>query len=224
MITNNTYYKNSVYIPHAKPSITSDVTTVSAELDAFIETYERECLIKCLGFQLFALFNAELDSAQANGLDAGADAKWDDLLNGKSYTNSGGDDVEWRGIRRKAKPADALPSVSFLANYVFWHYEQNYDVFRTGVGYVEAKGKNTMDRSPAQKVTKAFRDMVDVIQGREFKNTVVVRNYGIGIDYYSYNSEVTLYQFIKDMNDAVADTYPDFKPSYWEVRTNQFGI
>ena len=36
MITKNTYYKNNVYIPHAKPSITSDVTTVSAELEDFI--------------------------------------------------------------------------------------------------------------------------------------------------------------------------------------------
>jgi len=224
MITNNTYYINEIYIPHAKPSVSSDVTTVSAELDSFIEEYERECLIKSLGFQLFTLFNAELDSTEATGLKAGSIAKWDDLLNGKTYTDPSGDLVTWRGIRFKNKPTDSLPNRSFLANYVFYNYEENADVFRAGVGYVKGKAQNAVERSPAPRAIKAFRKMVDMIQGKEFKKELIVSRFGYGIDYYYESNEVTLYKFIRDMNDAIADTYPDFKPGYWNVYKNQFGI
>ena len=224
MITNNTYYKNEIYIPHAKPSVTSDVTTVSAELDDFIEEYERECLIKSLGFQLFSLFNAELDSTQSNGLKVGSVAKWDDLLNGKTYTNGKGDLVSWRGIRFKAKAKDTLPTKSFLANYVFYMYEQNSDVFRTGVGYAKGTPKNAEERSAAPRVINAWRKMVDAIQGKEFKREIIVRPFGYGVDYYHDNGEVTLYQFIIDTNNEVADTYPDFKPGMWNAYKNQFGI
>jgi len=224
MITNNTYYKNELYIPHAKPSVTSDVTTVSAELNAFIEEYERECLIKSFGLPLYLLFEAELDSTETNGLKDTADTKWDDLLNGKTYTNQFGDEVAWRGIRYKEKQADTLPTKSFLANYVFYHYEENADVFNTGVGFVKAKAKNATERSPAQKAIKAWRKMVDIIQGKEFKEDIIISRFGYGIDYYHNNEEVTLYQFIRDMNYAVPDTYPNFKPGYWNVYKNQFGI
>ena len=193
-------------------------------MDIFIEKYERECLIKCLGFQLYSLFNAELDSTQANGLKVGSASKWDDLLNGKTYTNKAGEDVQWLGIRRKALPTDTSPSVSFLANYVFYHYEQNSDVFRSGVGYVDPRAKNAVERSPSQRVIFAWREMTEVIQGLENRPEVIVRNFGVGVDYYNYNEEVTLYRFINDINALTPDTYPNFKPGYWNVHKNQFGI
>jgi hypothetical protein len=224
MITNNAYYKNELYIPNAKPSVTSDVTSVSAELDDFVEKYERQCLIKCLGLQLYLLFEAELDSSKATGLKDGSDAKWNDLLNGKTYTNPSGDLVQWRGVRFKTNSASTVYSNSFLANYVYYHYEQNYDVFRSGVGHVKPKGGNSEERSPAQKVIIAWREMVDMIQGKQFKKDIVVNRFGYGVDYYHENKEVTLYKFIEDMNNLVADTYLSFKPGYFEVHKNQFGI
>ena len=224
MITKNTYYKNNVYIPHAKPSITSDVTTVSAELEDFIYKYERICLVKCLGLPLFLEFEAVLDKTQANGLKVGADEKWNELLNGKTYTNSAGEAVQWRGIRYKSKPTATEPDVSFLANFVYINYEQNYDVFRTGVGHAQPKGRNVEERSPAQKVTLAMREMVEAIQGRETKGVVLRGTFGFGIDFYNNTSEVSLYQFIKDMNNVTEDTYPNFTPSYWDELVNQFGI
>lgn len=224
MITNNTYYKNNIYIPHAKPSITSDVTTVSAELDDFIEKYERECLIKSLGIELFVLFSLELDSTQTNGLKGTADAKWNDLLNGKIYTDPAGKLVEWRGIRFKAKQADTLPSVSFLANFVYYNYESNFEGFRTGVGVVEPKAKNAERMSPAKKVTDAWREMVEMIQGKTVSSTAIINHNGLGIDFYDENQEVSLYKFIEDSNKLVADTYPSFKKGYWEEATNRFGL
>jgi hypothetical protein len=224
MITNRTYYKNNLYIPHAKPSATADVTTVSAELDSFIEKYERECLIKCLGFQLATALLGELDSTKANGLKDSADAKWDELLNGKSYTDGNGDAVVWRGIRFKEFDTDSNPSRSFLANYVFCNYEQNHDVFRVAVGSVKPKAANAFTVSNAPRVTQAWREMVEMIHGKEWKGQVIVKNIGWGVDYYYDNSEVSLHKFIRDMNDATTDYYPDFKPGYFNPMKNQFGI
>lgn len=224
MIIDNTYFKNELYIPHAKPSITSDITTVSAELDVFIDKYVRECLIKCLGLQLFREFESQLDKSKANGLKDTADVKWNDLLNGKEYTDSNGNLVYWRGIRFKNSVSDTRANRSFLANYVYFKYEQNYDDFRAGVGVVKSKAKNADSSTPAPKVTRAWREMVDMIQGKEFKETVMVRRVGVGIDYYHENQEVTLYRFIREMNHAVSDTYQNFKPAFWEQRVNQFGI
>ena len=224
MITNNTYFTNQLYIPHAKPSITSDVTTVSAELNAFIEKYERECLIKCLGFQLFKEFEAQLDSGETNGLKGGADTKWDDLLNGKEYTDPQGKLVNWRGIRFKNATGDTAPNRSFLANYVYYHYEENHDIFRVGVGNVKPKAKNAETASAAPKVIRAWREMVEMIQGREVSGRLLIKNFGFGVDYYNINQEVTLYKFINDMNDDTPDTYSDFLPGFWDGMRNQFGI
>ena len=224
MITNNTYYKNGIYIPHAKPSITSDVTTVSSRLDDFIEKYERKCLIKCLGMSLFILFDSELNSSEANGLEPSADVKWDYLLNGQTYTNPSGDLVEWRGIRFKSLASDTLPTVSFLANFVYYHYESNSDGFRSGIGTVKVKGKNAEHVSSSKKVTDAFREMVEMIQGKYVTQNAFTKNNSVGVDFYDEDQEVSLYKFIEDKNKLVADTYPDFKKGYWNEFKNQMGV
>jgi hypothetical protein len=223
MITNNTYYKNELYIPHAKPSITSDVTSVANELSSFIMKYERECLIMCLGLQLALDFIDKLDSSQVNGLKVGVDQKWNDLLNGKTYNNPNGDLVEWRGIRFKNFGCTTYDR-SFLANYVYSKFEQNYDLTRTGEGYGKIQGKNVEERSAAPKVVRAIREMTNMIQGKEYDSKILERRIGFGIDYYEENEETSLYTFIRDMNNLVADTYDNFKPTYWNRQQNQFGI
>lgn len=223
MITNNTYYKNELYIPHAKPSITSDVTQVGAELSSFIAKYERECLIMCLGLQLALEFMNELDKNTPNLLKSNSDQKWDDLLNGKTYTNPNGDFVEWRGIRFKS-PGCSTYDRSFLANYVYSKFEQNYDLTRTGIGDAKIKGKNVEERSAAPKVIRALREMTDMIQGKEYDSKVLERRVGFGIDYYEENMETSLYTFIRDSNNLVTDTYSKWKPTYWNRQVNQFGI
>lgn len=224
MITNNSYYRNEIYIPHAKPSITSDVTTVSADLDFFIAKYERECLIRCLGFPLFSAFNFELDAMKPNGLKDTANVKWNLLLNGEEYFDTSGKLRQWRGVRFKNNESEPLPTRSFLANYVFFHYEENYDSFRSGVGYVKPKAANATERSPAQKAISAWRDMVYMIQGRGVVRRDFVTNFGYGVDYYNEDEETSLYQYIKDTNSLIEGTYPDFKPHTWDVQINQFGI
>ena len=51
-IVNNTYFKNEIYIAHAKPGIADAVTEVESKVNDFINEYEQDCLIKSLGVLL----------------------------------------------------------------------------------------------------------------------------------------------------------------------------
>ena len=79
MIIDNTYFKGDIYIPNAKPGITSNVTEVDGEVKDFIYEYAEECLFDCLG-PLFIEFKTKLDSSKENGLIENAEEKWDHLL------------------------------------------------------------------------------------------------------------------------------------------------
>ena len=43
MIIDNTYFIDEIYISHAKPSITDDVTQVENDIMNFIDEYSRDC-------------------------------------------------------------------------------------------------------------------------------------------------------------------------------------
>ena len=225
MITKNTYYKNEFYIPLAKPSVTSNVTSVSSELDAFIWKYERKFLVRCFGLVMAKVFMDSLDKTKDNGLKDLADEKWNRLLNGHSYTDPQGDDVEWLGLRRKAIPSDIEPSISVLVNYVYYYWEKSKSQISTGVGHGKAKAKNFVEVSAGPKVVFAWREMVDVIQGRDATRKEYFTLMGWGVDYFNENQEKTLYQFIEDMNSLEGDTYYNkFVKTDWETKVNQFGI
>lgn len=223
MIIDNTYFKNEIYIPHAKPSVNDEVVAVDIELVSFINEYERDCLIKCLGFSLFNEFLAVLDSTKPNGLVDGVNAKWNDLLNGKTYANSAGVQVAWRGIRFKSSKAEgAKPDVSFLANYIYWFYEQERETSNSGIGHVKEKSKNAENVSASAKVIKAWRKFVLMVQGETKAPLIMENRYGYGIDWYQGGEEINLYRFINDMN-ATETIYANFTPKTW-VTQNQFGI
>lgn len=221
-ITDNTYYKNEIYIPHAKPSITKGVTGVSGDVDAFINEYERECLIKCLGFKLAKELIDRLDAETPTRLKAESDVKWNNLLNGCEYVNLKGDTKFWRGIRFKSGASDAY-DMSFLAYYVYFFYETNYNTARSSTGHQEVKSKNSVNAGPNAKITNAWRKFFKLVQNTSRIPKVYVTANGVGVDYYGDGDEITLYQFINDSNALVPDTYADFKATVWD-NINQFGI
>ena len=130
MIINNSYFTGEIYIPHAKPSVSSKTKGVAIDMIAFIDDYERDALIKSLGYALSREFIAELDEDKPNGLKDTADVKWDELLNGKEYTDPSGQTVMWEGIRRKQPSTSTEYNRSFLADYVYFHYEQDNETTR----------------------------------------------------------------------------------------------
>lgn len=221
-ITKNSFYTGEIYIPHAKPSITDGNTQVEQSLLDFIDDYERDALIKSLGYKLAIEFISNLDDTETNGLKSGADQKWDDLLNGKDYQDSDGDTIRWNGIRWKSK-TDGEYDRSFLANYVYVFFENDYNVTRGNIGNEQEQAKNANRVSAAPKITKAFNKFIERVQGANNQPTVIHKSYGYGVDYYNGGEEISMYRFIQDMNDLDDTTYVNFNPKRWKL-INQFGI
>ncbi len=222
-IINNTYFIGEIYLPHAKPSITDGITGVDANVLEFIAEYAEECLIKSLGDNLAPLLFAELDPTETNALKVGADVKWDDLVNGDVYPDPiTGKDVNWKGIRYK-NISTGVYNRSFLANYVYFFFEQSDFITRSNTGNVLIESENSSRLDPNIKVVKAWRKFVNQVQGEIDNAAIIVKDYGYGIDWFSGGSNVSMYKFINDINETTPDTYPDFNPKTWE-RINQFGI
>lgn len=221
-ITKNSFYTGEIYIPHAKPSITDGNTQVEQSLLDFIDDYERDALIKSLGYKLGTEFISNLDSSQTNGLKVGADAKWDDLLNGKEYLDSDGDTIKWEGIRWKSVGSEEY-NRSFLAYYVYVFFENDYNITRGNIGNEQEQSKNATRVSASPKITKAFNKFIERVQGSYKAPTIVYKDYGYGVDYYNGGQEISMYRFINDMNDLDDTTYPNFNPKRWNL-VNQFGI
>lgn len=230
MIINNTLFVDEYYIPHARPSITNDITTVDAKASNFISKYVRECLIKTLGTRMAVELISNLEEGStdiSNVLKSTADQKWRDLVYGVVYTNPQGESREWRGILYKEFGADVYKS--FLVPYVYWHYEQNADSFQGGAAIATPNVKNARVASASPKVTKAFRDFVTHVQGLSWRPDVFSRNGAIGVDWYLGGAveEISLYQYITDMSNVKTNTdldkFEKFQGQRWEM-PNQFGI
>lgn len=222
MIITNTYFKGELYIPHATPSVTDDVTSVNADMLEFIERYERDCLIKSLGLILYNEFVSNIDILELTLIDSGAQPEWDELMNGKTYVNPRDKTVTWKGIRYKNISSGEY-NRSFLANYVYFFFEKNQEITTTNVGDAKLQPKNATLVSATEKVVKAWREFITLVQGDTGNESVVLKPYGIGIDYYTGGSEINLYQYIKDQNTLIENTYAEFNPKTWK-NMNILGI
>jgi hypothetical protein len=226
MIIDNSYFVNEIFIPHAKPSITDNVIDISNDVISFINLYSQDCLVKCLGYGLFKAFEAELDPAEVNGLKSTANAKWDKLLNGTEYIGKHGKKVYWPGIREKIGDKYCL---SFIADYVYYKYEEAFDSSRVGVGNVQELAENAEIVSKTPKVVFAWRRFFSKVVG-DYNAPIIYEGeaysykYGIGVDWYGKTQQLkSLYQFITDTNNDTPGTYPEFEP-YMFVNKNQFNF
>ena len=202
MIISRSYFKGSIHIPNAENTApNSNLIGNVSELVIFIEEFERDILIKCLGYSLFSELVNELDSSSLNGLKNTADSKWNDLLNGKEYLLNG-ETVKWRGLIFKEGGLER----SLIAYYVFCEFLnsdlQNY----SGVGVQKEKSKNSVSVSADPLYIASFRKF--------FKLTEFSK---------CNNGFRTLYDFIEDSNSINPGTYPNWKPTRFE-NENIFGV
>ena len=225
MIIDKTYFRSSIYLPEAKPGLGDEPANL--KLQDVIDEYAYDCLLKSLGKKLSKEFISQLDPNEANGLLAGADAKWNDLLNGKEYTANDGTEKEWRGIRFKNSPLDTDYNVSLIAFYVYFFHEQINNETRSIIGNVSEDAKNATNSPFNNKAVRAWNKFVELTQGLPLKPTVIVpsvyESKVYGISYYNEGEDVNLYEFINDSNDLVADTYANFSPKYFKTM-NTFNI
>lgn len=232
MIVKTNFFKNEIYLPHAKASITDSVTDVELKVEDFINRYEREGLEKCLG-SLSKEFFENIDASEPTLIKAGSDVKWDWLMNGHEYQDSKGRDISWLGIRRKIAPLGVdLSAVeynySFLAEYIYFNYEANSFITRADSGNVKVKPANAYVANSMTKVVDAWNRFVDAVQGDgHFKTSWFKTGFlgGYAIDYRGFDTDqnIPLYQFINDMNSQDPTTYKNFNPLVW-TRLNKMTI
>lgn len=222
MIIDNTYFVDDIFIAHAKPSVTDSVTGVAESMVSYIETFERQALIECFGYQMYLELVDNIDVAQPTLIKEGADEKWNKLVNGDEYTLSDGTKKYWLGLRIIIPTA--TPGVSrkksLLANYVYYHYNKSTDTDTTGTGDVIHKSENAETVSKTPKVISAMRSFVKMVQGESSQPSLVCNRFGVGVDWYvnTNSSGVSLYEFIKDNGN-----FEKFVQSYFTA-PNQFGI
>lgn len=217
MIINNTYFFGDIYIPHAKPSITDPVTQVDSQVLDFINKYSEICGVKIFGPQLFAELKLNLDSNESSWVDAGADVRWDELVNGLEYTDpNSGLTVEWKGIRFQSD-FDSTKYYSFLAEYVYFFHEQYNWITKGESGDQVEMSENSERRPPTDKAVRAWNRFVTLVQGEYANEQVVHReDFGYGLDYFQGGVDVSLYKFIADQNQISTDKFANFNPKKWK--------
>lgn len=189
-------YIDTTYFTDARgiyiPGIGTNANSNLAVFTPFLEAKEKQVLIDALGFELYTAFVAGI----------GDGAKYDDLLNGKTYqidicgvaTN-----VRWNGLVNTDKE-------SFIAYYTYWHWqlEKVGDTALTGV--VRNENENSRQVTPHKKMVDAWNNFVRLYLGEDENST-----------------QRSLFQFIRDTNNTTPDTYANWVFKL-ERRQNTFGI
>jgi len=199
MIIDNTYFKNDIYIPLAKPSVNSAFAESDSDFAQFIKQKEAECLRLCLGDTLARELYSRIDTNEPNYIVGGANDEWDALLNGFEYTINGKSKF-WKGIRYAPILSGDAPSVSFIAFYIYFYFQQNNWIKTSQLGDQIEKTENSESVPPTFNAVKAWNNFVDLVQGNyEVRPRVYASVKGIGLDYWNGDKEdVSLYKFLED--------------------------
>lgn len=204
MITSRLYYQSDVHIPNAvNVANSSSLIGKEAQLDRFIDEYERDVLSKCLGYPLSKEFRDQLEIKSGETTETPKDSapqKWKDLFNGKEYTIEG-KSYYWKGLVFTI----GSNKYSLLAHYVFFHYLQSDYTKYVGTGVKIEKSQNTIIANPTPLLVRSWN--------RFYEMTVKGKQSGVR----------SLYEFIEDMNSIDASNFPNWDP-YCFSNMNQFGI
>jgi len=139
-LIDKTYFVKDINIPGSDYS----------DLDNYIARYEKEILVKLLGYELYLLVAAY----------DGTPGVITDLVEGKDYTVNG-KVVRWNGLAN-------TDLVSLISYYVFYQWMKNKVSTVSTTGNIKQKGENA-DNAPAiQKMTAAWSAMLRLYQSTEY--------------------------------------------------------
>lgn len=113
-------------------------------LTALITRYEKEILMKLLGYELWSLVDAYDVSTSPQRIK--------DLVEGKEYT-VGDYTIKWNGLKNTDK-------ISLIAYYVFYWYLRNITTQTTTLGETGAKVENASMSSPVQRLSGAWHRLL----------------------------------------------------------------
>lgn len=112
-------------------------TEVDQRYTSFIDQYEKECLLKILGYPLYSLTGAW------------AVGRMQDIKNGSDWIDCNGVTQHWQGLVHDT-------TISLIANYVYYQIQEDDAQKTTGVNTQVPKGQNAVYVSPADKMCSAW--------------------------------------------------------------------
>ena len=184
MLIDSTYFRNIVKLPIGEYS----------DIDQYIEQYEKEVLINLLGYDQYTEMMVAYNASIAEVDPVALPAKWENLINGMTYTYSDRS-IHWNGLINSDK-------ISFIANYVFCKYLKEHQTAMSGAGATQPKNENSVVVDGVAKYADAWNNFVKL--------------YGyIGQDCY----EPSCLNFLIANEADYAELYPKIYGF-----TNQFGI
>ena len=212
MITTRAYFALNSELPFVSDDVpNASLVGNKSEADSFIQRYEKDILLKTLGYQNYKAFMDSFDYDEVTNIHTikdTADQKWKHLLNGKEYTKNGVP-VVWFGIVFE----DEDVKRSFITNYCYCKFLEKDTSKHLGVGLSVPQAKGAMRANPAYKYTDAYNDFVELVVG----------NYCNGNSDEIGSGVRSMYEFINDMNELDKNTYPNWMPEMFKP-VNVFSI
>ena len=222
MITTGEYFKGEILVSNALDKApNSNVLGNGLSLNQFIARYEPDVLTRLLGYDLYKLFSDQFNKPQSGvwTLKTSADAKWDELLNGKEYVLNGVN-VKWQGLIFKDGTINQGINQSLITYYVYTKFIEATEFTHSGVGMQSESSKNSTRVNARSKVAMAFNSFYDLAIGR-----AAYYNDSYYFDcHYNNSGYRSLYDFLSDMNAIDSDTYPNWNPATQFKLENRYGL
>ncbi|TSA56918.1 hypothetical protein D4R42_02665 [bacterium] len=197
----STYFTGEILIPNASED---------AQLTQAITQYEKEILIKLLGYSLYTALLADLDESGDPATQI-----YTDLVDGAEFTHDFyGEEItlRWEGLRNTAL-------LSLIAYYVYYKFIERHLVEYHGKAMtILLKGKDWERVNPVYKLCDIWDKMRALYGKIPYKTgfTYPVKGEDLGA---VYDMEPSAYNFLY----ANKDDYPDwYFTALWNI--NAFGI
>ena len=199
----STYFTGEILIPSALGSTDSQHTQAMAQ-------YEKEILIKLLGYELYALLQADLSAGVPQS------KIYLDLVDGADFTcefNGQEIPLHWNGLKNSDK-------VSLISYYTYHRFVERHiaEYHSTGIT-TNAEGKDWIKANPLPKICNVWercRELYGKLPVRLKDITVPI----LGSDFSQpYDAEPSAFNFLL----ANKDDYPTWRfTPLWNI--NIFGI
>lgn len=147
MIVKTTDFSLDAYIPNKDDAPFSDLIGNETELQGFIDTYEKEVLIRTLGYDLYIDYIANFESD--GSYKPSTEQKWKDLTDGVG---------RYRGI----KP--------IIIGYVFWKFIASDDSHYTSAHVVKEKTETANLVESRPKAIEQYRKFYEYCIGTYYNN------------------------------------------------------
>jgi len=138
-LIDSTYFVKDINLPTG---------SAYTDIDSYITRYEKEILIKLLGYELWKLVDAYDPTT--------SDQRIKDLVEGKEWTYND-TLIKWNGFKNDDK-------VSLIAYYVYYWYVRNRNVNFQTTGTQKAKNENSVMASPVLSLTQAWTRLENLYQ------------------------------------------------------------